>query len=194
MKSVFLAVLLALSAGAVPGQQSVAETGSQLAVLKFSWNRERVAWDDSDPITSGGVPTGPRTRKPTTPEYRKKEASEQRSARLASSGTREPAEDPRFNFTYEVVVRNDSARKVREIDWDYVFLAAGTQEELGRRQFTSDEKIDAGKTKKLSVRVSTPPAYSVRAPQTGKNESAAFTEKIDIVRILYEDGTEWKAK
>ena len=193
MKFVFLAALLTVNAGAALSQQSGTEAGSQLAVLKYSWARERVAWEGSDVMTPGGVPNRPVTRKPRTDAYRKKESSEQRSARLASTGTPEQAEDPRFSFTYEVVVRNDSAKKVREIDWDYVFLAVGTEEELGRRQFTSEDSVAAGKTKKISIRVATPPAYSIRAQQTGKNESAAFTERIYIARILYDDGTEWKA-
>ena len=193
MKSVIFLVVFVISVGAVIGQQPVAETGSQLAVLKFSWARERVAWDDNQPMVPVSASNRPLTRKPKTEEYKKKEASEQRSIQLNASTQKEPAEDPRFNYAYEVVVRNDSAKKIREVDWDYVFLAAGTEEELGRRQFTSEEKIAEGKTKKLLIRVSTPPAYTIRANQTGKKESAAFTEKIDIVRIVYDDGTEWKA-
>ena len=129
------------------------------------------------------------------PSYRKKTASEQRSIRLSSSNAanRQPAEDPRFRFTYNVVVRNDSVKKIREIDWDYIFVDKETREEIGRRQFTSDDKIEAGKTKRLSVRIATPPTHKVSAAQMGKSEASGLSESVVIARILYEDGSEWRS-
>ena len=73
---------------------------------------------------------------------------------------KEPAEDTRFFYTYEIAVHNSSPKVIREIDWDYVFTDSETGEELGRRQFTSVDKIGADKKKKLVMRVHTPPTRS----------------------------------
>jgi hypothetical protein len=185
--------LSAICADAAFAQAAVVESNSDLAVIKHSWSKERLDWDNTEELTAtAGPQTRPRIRMP--PSYRKKTAAEQRSIRLSSSNAadRQPAEDPRFQFTYNVVVRNDSGKKIREIDWDYIFVDSATREEMGRRQFTSDDKIEAGKTKKLSVRVGTPPTHRVKAAQMGKSEAAGLTESVVIARILYEDGSEWK--
>lgn len=186
--------LLVIAANAITAQEAGVDAGSSLAVVKQSWARERLNWDDNENVTPGGVNIRPRPRTaPTTKAYRKKEASEQRSVRLASSGTREAPEDPQFQFTYTVTVRNDSTKTIREVDWDYVFLAETTREEIGRRQFTSEEKIEPGKTKKLSVQVSSPPTRRVDVQQAGKKEKTGLDESVVILRILYDDKTEWKA-
>src|SRR5687768_11367896 len=134
-----------------------------------------------------------RTRDRKPPGLRTKEASEQRSRRANSGVARQPEEDPLYQFTYNLVVRNDSSKKIREIDWDYVFSDAQTREELGRRQFTSAEKIDPGKTKKLTIRVSSPPTLKIDVYRMGKKESDGLAGAIEISRILYDDDSEWKA-
>lgn len=193
MKFGFLLLSIVLNAVAAFGQLAAAGPESGVSVLKHSWSKERVAWDDADPIMPGGVSTTPRSRKPKTDEYRKKEASEQRSMQLNASTQKEPPEDTRFLFTYEIVVNNGSSKTIREIDWDYVFIDTETREEIGRRQFTSVEKIGAGKKKKLAIRVHTPPTRTVKVSQSGKKDAAGVTEAIEVHRILYDDDSEWRA-
>src|SRR5688500_4050809 len=128
MKIGLLMLLLGLCAVAAFAQPSVVGPDADLEVIKYSWLKERLNWDDPEPITPGGVTMRTRDRKP--PGLRAKEASEQRSSRANSSGARQTAEDPRYQFTYNLVVRNDSLKKIREIDWDYVFSDGETREEL----------------------------------------------------------------
>ena len=99
---------------------------------------------------------------------------------------------PRYVFNYKVTVQNNSAKAIKEIDWDYIFTDASTGEVVGRREFTSTEKIGPGKKKELSVRVSSPPALTVSVYKLGENEGAGLTQAIAVLRILYDDGTEWK--
>lgn len=191
MRTGLLMLLMALSAVAAFAQPSALETDAGLAIIKYSWLKELLNWDDAETITPAGVTMKTRDRKP--PGLRRKEASEQRSRRANSSGARQTAEDPRYQFTYNLVVRNDSLKKIREIDWDYVFSDAQTREELGRRQFTSAEKVDRGKTKKLTIRVSSPPTLKIDVYRMGKKESDGLKGTVEISRILYDDDSEWKA-
>lgn len=85
------------------------------------------------------------------------------------------------------------ARTIKEMDWDYVFTDATTGEELGRREFTSVEKIGGGKRKELSVLLAAPPTQRISVYALGKNERNGLAERVSIVRILYDDGTSWQA-
>ena len=175
------------------GQQPPPETNGELAVLKYSWARERVNWDREENIIPRGIPSRVITQKSDKPlEQQKKEVADRKSARLEATETAQTAEDPNIRYTYSVTVRNDSAKKIIEIDWDYIFLDAKTGEEIGRRQFTSGDKIEVGKTKKLLAQVAAPPTHRVDINQTGKSEKTAMTENVVIVRILYQDKSEWK--
>jgi hypothetical protein len=189
-----LFLLLSLLVGASSFGQALPETNSELAVLKYSWTRERVNWDQEENVIPRGIPSRVITQKSNEPaEYQKKQVADRKSARLESTETAQTAEDPRIRYTYNVTVRNDSAKKIVEIDWDYIFVDEKTGEEIGRRQFTSDDKIEAGKTKKLLIQVASPPTRKVDVNRSGKNEKNGMTESVVIVRILYQDKSEWKA-
>ena len=95
-----------------------------------------------------------------------------RSGRPASkrASKEKPTEPPRYAFDYKLTVVNAGSKAIKEIEWDYVFTDAATGEELGRREFTSVEKIGAGKRKELSVMVSSAPTRRISAYTLGKNE------------------------
>ena len=194
MRCCFIILLVLEIAASSFGQPALPKTTGELAVLKYSWTRERVNWDHAEEIVPRGIPSRVSKEKDNAPiEYQRKEASDQRSVRMKSVETKQPIEDPNVRYTYTVTVRNDSSKKIVEIDWDYVFFDTTTQEEIGRRQFTSEDKIEPGKTKKLTAQVPSPPTHRVDVNQSGKNEKAALTENVVILRILYQDKSEWKA-
>ena len=183
-----------VTAASTFGQQALPEAKAELTVLKYSWAKERVHWDQAEEIVPRGIPSRVSSQKSNAPpEYQKKQAADRRSARLEANATPQRGEDPSIRYTYNVVVQNDSRKKVIEIDWDYIFFDEKTGEEIGRRQFTSEDKIEAGKTKKLLAQVASPPTHRVDVHQTGKNEKTGITEIVVIVRILYQDKSEWKS-
>ena len=97
-----------------------------------------------------------------------------------------------FRSRYKLSVKNRGAKAVREIDWDYVFTDAATHEELGRHQFTSAERVGPGKGREFSFFIPTPPALRVSAYDLGRKERDGLEERVVVVRVLYEDGTEWR--
>ena len=107
----------------------------------------------------------------------------------AARNRRGPA---RYGFRYKVSFRNEGAKAVREIDWDYVFTDAATGEELGRREFTSVASVGPGKGREFSFFIPSPPALRVSAYDLGKGERDGLEERVVVVRVLYEDGTEWR--
>lgn len=162
-----------------------------LKVLKYSWVKERIGWE-GNPL-SATVENASEARERARTERRVTSPLEERLNRARKDEQKGEKEPPRYIFNYKVSVQNESAKAIKEIDWDYVFIDSAMGETLGRREFTSTVKIAAGKKKELSVRVSSPPTQTISVYKLGENEGAGLTQNVAILRILYEDGTEWKA-
>ena len=90
--------------------------------------------------------------------------------------------------------RNGGEKAIKSIDWDYVFLDPDTRAEVGRQQFTSDEKIGPGKQKELSVFQLAPPTRTVSAGAPGRKTAPPFVERIILVRVEYSDGSAWPGR
>jgi hypothetical protein len=89
-------------------------------------------------------------------------------------------------------VKNLSDKAIKSVDWDYVFFDRETESEIGRRQFTSEEKISAGKTKELTVTITKPPTLTVSLTALNTKERDALIERVVVVRINYADGSVWQ--
>ena len=98
----------------------------------------------------------------------------------------------RYVFVYKVTVKNSSDKAIKSIDWDYIFFERGTENEIGRQEFTSDEKIGPGKTKELSVTITKPPTKTISLTALNNNERGSLDSRVILVRIEYADGTSWQ--
>jgi hypothetical protein len=67
-----------------------------------------------------------------------------------------------------------------------------SEEELGRREFGSEQKIAPGKTKEVKFFVSSPPVRRISVQSLDKNERDGLGERIELVRVEYADGTAWQ--
>jgi hypothetical protein len=160
-------------------------------ILKHGWDKVRIDWM-KDPLMS---PTGEnfyemRTRVST--ERRQRSAMEERNISAAREEKQKPPPPPRYVFEYRLTIQNTGPKTIKEIDWDYVFIDSVTGEALGRREFTSVEKVAAGKRKELKVTVSAPPTNRVSVHALGKNEHDGITERIVISRIMFDDDSTWR--
>jgi len=218
MKSFALCAALLLAAPHARGQAAPAAVGQDprppapeaaarpsdgppdLSVEKFHWSKERVGWE-RDPF-GGPVEGFDDLRRRRADERRLERARASGNAAEASKVEREmraeqvikarPTAPPRYAFLYRLVVRNNGAKAVKELDWDYVFLDSATGLELDRRQFTGVEKISPGKRRELDFLVSTPPTRRISADALDRREREGLLERVVIVRVLYEDGTVWQ--
>lgn len=186
------AVLFSILLGTVTTHAQTVEgpKGSNIQIVKYSWSKERIDWE-KNPF--GGTVEGFNdTRGRLTLERRGRVSPlEERQTAERQSEKAKPAPPPRYVFSYKLAVRNLGPKAIKEIDWDYVFTDAATGAELGRRQFTSVEKIGFGKHKELSVVVSSPPTHRISAYTLGKKERDGLVEQVSVVRILYDDGSVW---
>ena len=200
-----LVVLLSfLFVAQVANAQTTASEPADLQLVKFSWTKERLNWE-------GNPFGGPNenfhqmqfrarsekrvsdAKRSNSPEVGKLEKEAKTDAAIVASENQNSA-PPRYYFMYRASMKNLSTKQIKEIDWDYIFLDAGTGEELDRRQFTSVQNIGPGKQKELTFNLSTPPTRRVSVYALDKKERLALTEKVIIVRITYADGSVWELK
>jgi hypothetical protein len=203
--------LLALSLlilAACAGASAQATTGappaaSGVVAVKFKWSKERIGWE-RDPF-AGPLENFDQMRVRARNEKRiddlKRGGNQaevnraQREARADASliyKMRGADRPPRYAFLYKAAFRNEGAKPVKSLDWDYVFLDAATGEELGRRQFTSDGKVNPGKTREFDFFIPQPPTQRVSAHALDRRERDGLAERVEIVRVVYEDGTVWE--
>lgn len=199
---VLLAILL-MSAGiaAQPSPHPAAD-GSDLTVVKFSWSKERIGWEQ-DPF-SGPIENWDEVRVRARNEKRISDAKKGGSGSDVSRAERDAKTDaalvssihqsarPRYGFLYKVIVQNNSPKPIKAIDWDYVFVDQNAQIEVGRREFSSLERIPPGKSKELKFFIPTPPTRTISVSSLNENERKGLSEDVRIVRIEYADGTLWQ--
>lgn len=203
MRYFSLALLLAVAA-AVSNAQSVSTAMDQpgVEVTRFSWSKERIGWE-RDPF-GGPIENFDEVRARTRNERRIEDAKRGNSAEVdrikrearadaANIAAKHQKAPPRYVFVYKVTVKNLSDRAIKSVDWDYVFLERGTENEIGRQQFTNDEKIGPGKTKELSVTITKPPTKTISLTALNNNERGSLDSRVILVRIEYADGTIWQS-
>lgn len=203
MKTLVMMLLVISSGVAVNAQPAANSPGSSdVVVVKFGWSKERVGWQ-ADPF-GGPIENFDEMRVRARNEKRVQDAKRGGSGAELSRAERDAKTDAvltaqihkagpgRYGFIYKVEIQNSGTKAVKVVDWDYVFLDANTQEELGRKQFTSLEKINPGKTKELKFFIATPPTQSVSINSLDKNERANLSESVVIVRVEYADGSIWQ--
>jgi hypothetical protein len=199
------AILLAVvSITTVTRAQKPTETQSapDVEVVKHSWTKERVGWE-ADPF-SGPIENFDEMRVRTRNEKRAMDAKRVAGSVEAGRAERDALTDQalisaihkaprgRYGFTYRVSMQNTGLKEITAIDWDYVFFDLISHDELGRREFRSEEKIASGKTKELKFFIAAPPARRISVQALKKNERDGLGERIELVRIQYADGTTWQ--
>jgi len=193
-------LLVLLCAGVVCAQQQ--QPNVAVEVVKFSWSKERIGWE-RDPF-GGPIENFDETRARQRNEKRIEDAKRggnsaevdrikrEATADAANIAAKHKDSRSRYVFVYKATIKNTSTKVIKSIDWDYVFLERGTENELGRQQFTSEEKISAGKTKELVVTIIKPPTKTISLTALNSNERGTLDGRVILVRIDYADGTSWQ--
>lgn len=192
MKSLALIAILLLGISIVCAQQQL----SDVEVVKASWSKVRIGWE-RDPF-SGPLENFDEMRSRARNERRIAQGGGERAKREAKAdeanlAKKRDQKPPRYYFVYKTKVKNNSPSAIVQIDWDYIFFARGTENEMGRQQFTSDEQIAPGKTKELTVTMISPPTKTISVTSLNLEERDRFTEKIVLVSVKYADGRVWTA-
>jgi hypothetical protein len=202
MKALIVVFLFLAGSFATQAQSSSPSAEqSGVLVLKYSWTKERVGWEQ-DPF-GGPIENFDEMRVRARNDKRIQDAKRGGNGAEISKAERDARTDnalistihknnwARYGFSYKVSVQNNAAIPIKSIDWDYVFFDLQTESELGRRQFTSDQKISPGKTRELKFFIPNPPTKTISVNALNSNERASLGEKVVIVRVAFADGSVW---
>jgi len=96
------------------------------------------------------------------------------------------------SFIYQIKVRNNGAKTIQRVVWEYVFFDADTKQEVGRFQFTSETKLKPREVGKLVETRNSPPTRVIDAKDAGK-KSPNVLEQVNIKSIHYTDGSVWES-
>jgi hypothetical protein len=173
-----------------------AQQPGNVEIVKASWSKVRIGWE-RDPF-GGPLENFDEMRSRARNERRIAQGGGERAKREAKADEANLAKQreknpPRYYFIYKTKVKNNYTSPITEIDWDHVFYERDTENEMGRQEFTSVEHIAPGKTKELTVTMTSPPTKTVSVTSLNLEERNRFTEKIEIVRVKYADGHIWEA-
>ena len=202
MRTLFLGLLLFCSAVGTRAQSLAIEATalSDVEIIKHSWSKERLNWE-GDPF-GGSVENFDDLRRRFADLRRidrargtgnvgelKKVEQEMRAEQVLKS---RPPAPPRYAFRYSASFRNTGPKTIQQLDWDYVFFDAATNQIVGRLELGSDEKIGPGKKKDIQFFIPTPPAKTISVHALNGKERLGLTEQIIVMRIVYTDGTVWR--
>jgi hypothetical protein len=95
-------------------------------------------------------------------------------------------------FQYSVEVANDGNKPIKAILWDYIITDSSSNEELGRHNFVSFEKVGRNSVKALRVRSRLSPSSIVTVQATPPPGNSTVTEKVVFRCVVYDDGTLWQ--
>ena len=196
MKPAIAIVAFLLFAVSCFGQTSTSD-GPGLTVVKKKWHPEF-----RNPLLDRG--SEEETGEPQVDSVRRHEIEQSndalRAQGIAGRGVSEPRladvpdkPDPSAAYVYEITARNDGSKEISVVTWEYVFYAANSDQEVGRRRFTSKLSIPPGKTRTLTMHSAIPPTGTVDAAKANSKTPEQYTEKIVIVSVDHSDGSKWTA-
>ena len=201
MRKVRTCGLLALFVICAASHPIVAQdTDNPLVIIKFGWEKERISRIPSmAPLASQDELIQQSRREQQLAAARNAQAKSttakletQISNHQEAKAKAQQTELPRDAYRYKVTLRNDGAKTIKSIDWDYYFVDPVTNQELARHQFTSDDTIKPGKSKEVSVLYLKPPVKIVDARSLRRKEKAFFVAQVIIARLQFSDGSVWQ--
>lgn len=96
-----------------------------------------------------------------------------------------------YVYHYTAKIRNEGAKEIRAVLWEYVVTDPGSKRELGRHQFFHSEKISEREEATLRGRSNSEPSKVVSAEGLEKDKRSPYDERVEIRCVAYADGTLW---
>ena len=197
-KWLLLSCALLFSSATVLAQETNDPSKSNIEILRLHWEKEVRLPRNFDPssIPTGGTFNDPASRTsaaaPSSSLDAARAATRTQSAAAGGSSVfpDPPARLP-IVYVYSMKIKNDGAKLIEGVAWDYVFIDKGSNNELGRHQFLSYEKVEAGKIVTFKSQLRSPPTRVVQASNS-RDKHPQFTERAVVQCVLYADDSSWR--
>jgi hypothetical protein len=106
-----------------------------------------------------------------------------------ASGVRE--RDTQF-FLYSVELANDGAKPIKAILWDYIITNSSTNEELGRHNFVSFDRVARNSSRVLKVKSRVSPSRIVTVQDQPPPGNSTVVDRVMLRCVVYDDGKLWE--
>jgi len=167
-----------------------------LTVLKHSWHKDFVGMAaNSNPLQPNeDLMRQTRAEKQVIRDRDYRSRNQTTEIPMPVPGPRPIPPDPKSRefYVYKVTIKNNGAKRITAVDWEFQFLHPQTQEVMGGRRLTSRVKLSPGKTEVLKAQLFHQPTPLVWADQLEMKYSDQFKERVIIHRIEYADGSTWQ--
>ena len=106
-----------------------------------------------------------------------------------ASGVRE--RDTQF-YLYSVELQNDGAKPIKAVMWDYIISDSSTNEELGRHNFVSFDRVGRNSSRALRAKSRVPPSRIVTVQDSPPPGNSTVVDRVILRCVVYDDGTLWQ--
>jgi hypothetical protein len=169
-----LLVIILFPLACVAQDISKSDTPPGVAIRKCKWERVGPApVIDSTMKAESDSPTGG-TSDPNVPAQ--------------ASGVRE--RDTQF-YLYSVELQNDGAKPIKAVLWDYIITDSSTNEELGRHNFVSFDKVGRNSSRALRAKSRVSPSRIVTVQDSPPPGNSTVVDRVILRCVVYEDGSVW---
>jgi hypothetical protein len=197
-KWLLLSCAFLFSSVTVVAQEKPESNKSNIEILKLHWEKQVRLPRNFDPsvIPTGGTFNDPALRTsaaaPTSPleAARANTRAQSAAAGGSSSFPDTPARLP-IVYIYSMKVKNDGAKMIEGVAWDYVFTDKSSNREVGRHQFLSYERVATGKIVTFKSQLRSPPTRVVQVSNS-REKHRQLTERAVVQCVLYADDSSWK--
>jgi len=210
MRGLFILPLLLIPVAVAHNQTLVISEGKpDLVVLSHKWSKTRR-------VTARVTPNEPPPPAPSLTDTARRNA--ERSERVTDSGgprqpttglsidaraaalekiVRDSRTEPSKSlngFSYQLRLKNESAKQIEVVFWEYQFIDPAAPEVPVRRQFLCGLNLKTGREKDLTAFSLSGSSKVVSAQSLAEKTEKPPQERVLINRVEYADGTIWQRK
>jgi hypothetical protein len=193
-----LSCALLFSSATAFAQEANDPNKSNIEILKLHWEKEVRLPRNFDPsvIPTGGAVSDPASRTSSAAPSSALDAvriASRAQNTVAGGSTAFPETPARLPivYVYSMKVKNEGAKMIEGVAWDYVFIDKDSNRELGRHQFLSYEKVATGKTVTFKSQLRSPPTRVVQASKA-RAKHPQMAERAVVQCVLYADDSSWR--
>jgi len=111
------------------------------------------------------------------------------NAPAQASGVRE--RDTQF-YVYSVELQNDGAKPIKAVLWDYIITDSSSNEELGRHNFVSFDRVGRNSSRSLKAKSRVSPSRIVTVQDLPPPGNSTVIDRVFLRCVVYDDGTVWQ--
>ena len=203
MRSLFILPLLLIPLASPQSKNPVTQGAPDLTVVSYKCYKARQVPDpyndpDPPPAQSVFLPGGKnpqRQQRVNETGGARDPAADTTDGRAAAlermvQESRKPNRKPIDGFSYRLKVKNESAKPIEVVFWEYQFIDAANPQLVARRQFLCGLNLKPGKDKDVLVFSLSGPSEVVSAGSLASNQTPQ--ERVLINRVEYADGSIWQ--